>query len=310
ETWQAAGWCQVADWIAEDIVAGKAMSDAALPDWVFDGREGVHGAEGSYSPARNAKLPRSALPVYKRQRFPDPMLGERADPGETVFENGGLRVWHDGDGVAVASFKTKKHTINDDVLDGLQQAVAIAERDFRGVVIWQPAEPFSFGADLSGALGLLKAGDLAGFDAMVANFQATSQRIKYSLVPVVAAVRGMALGGGCEFQMHAAHTVAHLESYIGLVEAGVGLLPAGGGLKEIAIRAAAAAGPGGDVLASLKPAFEAVAMAKVSTSAMEAKALGLLRQDDTIVMHAHELLHVARTRALAMAETGYRPPLP
>src|SRR5690606_12451206 len=182
ETWQAAGWRQVADWIAEDIVAGKAMSDAALPDWVFDGREGVHGAEGSYSPARNAKLPRSALPVYKRQRFPDPMLGERADPGETVFENDGLRVWHDGDGVAVASFKTKKHTVNDDVLDGLQEAVTIAERDFRGLVVWQPAEPFSFGADLSGALGLLKAGDLAGFDAMVANFQATSQRIKYSLV--------------------------------------------------------------------------------------------------------------------------------
>src|SRR5690606_4519806 len=76
ETWQAAGWKQVAEWIAEDIVAGKAMSGAALPDWVFDGREGVHGAEGSYSPARDAKLPRSALPVYKRQRFPDPLLGE------------------------------------------------------------------------------------------------------------------------------------------------------------------------------------------------------------------------------------------
>ena len=75
ETWQAAGWKQVADWIAEDIVAGKAMSDAPLPDWVFDGRDGVHGVEGSFSPAKNAKLPRSALPVYKRQRFPDPMLG-------------------------------------------------------------------------------------------------------------------------------------------------------------------------------------------------------------------------------------------
>src|SRR3546814_14641929 len=84
---------------------------------------------------------------------------------------------------------------------------------------------------------------------MVANFQATSQRIKYSLVPVVAAVRGLALGGGCEFQMHSARTVAHLESYIGLVEAGVGLLPAGGGLKELAVRASEAAGPDGDVFA-------------------------------------------------------------
>jgi 3-hydroxyacyl-CoA dehydrogenase len=177
ETWQAAGWKQVADWVAEDIVAGKAMSSAPLPDWVFDGREGVHGVEGSYSPARNAKLPRSPLPAYKRQRFPDPLLGERSDPGETVFENDGIRLWHDGDGVAVASFKTKLHPVNDKVLDGLQEAIAIAERDFRALVIWQPKEPFSAGADLAGALGLLQSGDVKGFEAMVANFQATSQRI-------------------------------------------------------------------------------------------------------------------------------------
>jgi 3-hydroxyacyl-CoA dehydrogenase len=144
----------------------------------------------------------------------------------------------------------------------------------------------------------------------VANFQATSQRIKYSLVPVVGAVRGLALGGGCEFQMHAARTVAHLESYIGLVEAGVGLLPAGGGLKEFAVRAAQAAGAGGDVFAQLKPMFEAVAMAKVSTSAVEAKELGLLRQNDIVAFHAHELLHIAKQQALGMAETGYRPPMP
>jgi 3-hydroxyacyl-CoA dehydrogenase len=310
ETWQAAGWKQIADWIAEDIVAGKAMSSAPMPDWVFDGRDGVHGVEGSYSPARNAKLPRSALPVYKRQRFPDPLLGERSDPGETVFENEGIRLWHDGDGVAVASFRTKLHTVNDKVLDGLQEAIAIAERDFRGMVIWQPQEPFSAGADLAGALGLLQAGDVQGFEAMVANFQATSQRIKYSLVPVVAAVRGLALGGGCEFQMHSARTVAHLESYIGLVEAGVGLLPAGGGLKELAVRASQAAGPGGDVFAQLKQVFETIAMAKVGTSAVEAKELGLLRAGDVIAFNAFELLHIAKQQALALAESGYRPPLP
>jgi len=310
ETWQAAGWKQVAQWIADDIVAGKSMSNAPLPDWVFDGREGVHAADGSYSPARNAKLPRSALPVYRRQRFPDPLLGESFPQGETVFENDGVRLWTDGDGVGVVSFKTKMNTVSDAVLEGVQQAVAIAEQKFKGLVIWQPKEPFSAGADLAGALGALQAGKIAEFEAMVANFQATSQRIKYSLVPVVAAVRGLALGGGCEFQMHSARTVASLESYIGLVEAGVGLLPAGGGLKEIAVRASQAAGPGRDVFAELKRTFETVAMAKVSASAVEAKELGLMRANDLVVFNAYEQLHIAKQQVLALAESGYRPPLP
>ncbi|HLM52449.1 MAG TPA: 3-hydroxyacyl-CoA dehydrogenase/enoyl-CoA hydratase family protein [Pseudoxanthomonas sp.] len=310
ETWQAAGWKQVAHWISDDIVAGKAMSDAPLPNWVFDGREGVHAAEGSYSPIKNAKLPRSTLPVYKRQRFPEALLGESAPAGDTVFENDGLRMWSDGDGIAVVGFKTKMNTVNDQVLDGLQEAVRRAEKDYRGLVIWQHKEPFSAGADLSGAMGLLQSGDVAGFEAMVANFQATSQCIKYSLVPVVSAVRGLALGGGCEFQMHSAATVAGLESYVGLVEAGVGLLPAGGGLKEIAVRAAQAAGPGGDVFAELKRTFETVAMGKVSASAVEAQELGLMRRTDRTVFNAHEVLHVARQQALSLAEAGYRPPLP
>ncbi|TCT25785.1 3-hydroxyacyl-CoA dehydrogenase/enoyl-CoA hydratase family protein [Thermomonas haemolytica] len=309
ETWQSAGWRQIATWIGEDIAADTAMSDAPLPAWV-GAREGVHAAEGSYSPAKDALLPRSSLPVYRRQRFPDPMLGERFAPGETVFENDGLRMWHDGDDIAVVSFKTKMNTVSDAVLDGLQEAVGRAERDFAGMVIWQPKEPFSAGADLAGALGALQAGKLDLFEAMVANFQATSQRIKYSLVPVVAAVRGLALGGGCEFQMHSAKTVAHLESYIGLVEAGVGLLPAGGGLKELAVRASAAAGPGGDVFAELKKTFETVAMAKVSNSAANAKELGLLRAGDKIAFNAYELLHIAKVEARALAEGGYRPPLP
>ncbi|MCC8687201.1 3-hydroxyacyl-CoA dehydrogenase/enoyl-CoA hydratase family protein [Xanthomonas campestris pv. raphani] len=310
ETWQAAGWKQVAQWIAEDIASGKSMSSAPLPNWVFDGRDGVHAAEGSYSPARDAKLPRSALPVYKRQRFPDPLLGEQFSPGETVFENDGVRMWHDGDDIAVVSFKTKMNTVSDHVLNGLQEVVGRAEKDFAGLVIWQQKEPFSAGADLAGALGLLQAGKVDAFEAMVANFQATSQRIKYAQVPVISAVRGLALGGGCEFQMHSAKTVASLESYIGLVEAGVGLLPAGGGLKELAVRASVAAGPGGDVFAELKKTFETVAMAKVSNSAVNAKELGLLRATDKVVFNGYEALHIAKAEARALAEGGYRAPLP
>lgn len=307
ETWQAAGWKQVAQWIAEDIASGKSMSSAPLPNWVFDGRDGVHAAEGSYSPARDAKLPRSALPVYKRQRFPDPLLGEQFSPGETVFENDGVRMWHDGDDIAVVSFKTKMNTVSDHVLNGLQEVVGRAEKDFAGLVIWQQKEPFSAGADLAGALGLLQAGKVDAFEALVANFQATSQRIKYAQVPVISAVRGLALGGGCEFQMHSAKTVASLESYIGLVEAGVGLLPAGGGLKEIAARASVAAGPGGDVFAELKKTFETVAMAKVSNSAVNAQELGLLRTTDKIVFNSYEALHIAKAEARALAEGATAP---
>ncbi len=309
ESWQSAGWKQVVSWIQEDIAAGKSMSSAPLPAWVSE-RDGVNEAAGSYSPAQNKIVGRSSNPVYARQRFPDPVLGESFSPGETVFETDAVRMWHDGDGVAVLSFKTKMNTVSDGVLAGIQQAIDIAEKDFTGMVIWQNKDTFSAGADLSGAMQSLKDGKLKEFESMVANFQATSQRIKYALVPVVAAVRGLALGGGCEFQMHSARTVFSLESYIGLVEAGVGLLPAGGGLKEIATRVGLAVGQGGDVFAGLKPYFEAIAMGKVSASALEAKELKLARENDVVIFNAFELLYVAKQQVKALAESGYRPALP
>jgi len=309
ETWQAAGWQQVAGWINEDIAAGKAMSKASLPAWVTDGRKGVHGKDGSYSASANADKPRSQHPVYLRQLFPDPLIGEKFDQGTTVWENDGVRLWTLGDdGIGILSFKTKMNTVNDFVLDGVQHAIKLAEEKLKAVVIWQTGEPFSAGADLKGALGLLQAGKFDDFEKMVANFQRTSMAIKHSLVPVVAAVRGMAFGGGCEFQMHSARTVAALESYIGLVEAGVGLLPAGGGLHELAVRAAKA-NPS-DPFEELKKVFETVAMAKVSPSAIEAKNMGLLRDSDVVVFNAYELLYVAKQVANGLAESGYRPPLP
>jgi len=309
ESWQSAGWKQVVSWIQEDIAAGKSMSSAPLPAWVSE-RDGVNEAAGSYSPAQNKIVGRSTNPVYARQRFPDPVLGETFSAGETVFETDAVRMWHDGDGVAVLSFKTKMNTVNDAVIAGVQQAIDIAEKDFQGLVVWQNKDTFSAGADLSGAMQSLKDGKIKEFESTVANFQATSQRIKYALVPVVAAVRGLALGGGCEFQMHSARTVFSLESYIGLVEAGVGLLPAGGGLKEIATRVGLSVGQGGDVFAGLKPYFEAIAMGKVSASALEAKELKLARENDLVIFNAFELLYVAKQQVKALAESGYRPALP
>ena len=310
ETWQAAGWAQVAEWINEDIAAGKTMSQAPLPAWAADPqRSGVHSAEGSYSPAENRYLPRSTHPVYQRQIFPQAVLGTKVDRGTTVFETDDARLWHRGDDIAVLSFKTKMHTIGAGVIDAVFRAIDEAERNFGGLVIWQDSEPFSAGADLSGAMSLLQAGKVAEFDSFVARFQQASMRIKFALVPVVAAVRGLCLAGGCEFQMHSARTVATLESYVGLVEAGVGLLPAGGGPKEFALRASQAAIEG-DVFTQLKAVFQTIAMAKVSASALEAKELGLLRADDVIVFHGEELLYTAEAVARGLADAGYRPPLP
>jgi 3-hydroxyacyl-CoA dehydrogenase len=317
ETWQAAGWKQVAQWITEDIAAGKALVSTPLPAWVNAGpaSDGVHTPAGAYSAAANAFVPRSTLAVYRRQYFPDSILGEKWPKGTTILETDAVRMWHMGDDIAIVSFKSKSNTIGEDVLDGMLAAIAEAERNWRGLVIWQTREPFSFGANLASFGAAVEAGRWDVVEAVVAKFQHTSQRLKYSLIPTVAAVRGMALGGSCEFIMHCDRTVAALESYIGLVEAGVGLLPGGGGCKELAVRAAqeVARGANGsqiDPLPFVRTYFQQVAMATVSRSALEAKELGYLRPADVVVFNAYESLWVAKAQVLALSESAYRPPLP
>lgn len=316
EIWQAAGWQQVATWVKEDIDAGKALSNAPLPAWVFDGRTGVHSADGSYSPKKNANVPRSNLPVYQRQLFRAPVLGESAldgrTAGTTVFEDESVRIWHQNDDVLILSSKTKMHVIGPGVIDGINKAIAEAEKNYKGLVIWHAdaAEggAFSAGADLQSMLPLFMSGGTSAIEPEVARLQNAHQALKYANVPVVAAVAGLALGGGCEMLMHAAKRVAFLESYIGLVEVGVGLVPAGGGLKEIALRAAADA-KGNDILQFLKTTYMNAATAAVSKSALEAQGMGYLSRNDVIVFNAYELLHVAKVEARAMFDAGYRPPL-
>ena len=309
ETWQAAGWQQIAKWIAEDIAAGKSMSNAPLPAWVSDGRSGVHEAQGSYSAASGKLVGRSTLPVYQRQLFPELVLGEKPAASNTVFETDGVRMWTAAgyEDIAIVSFKSKMHSLGSEVLEGLNRAIDTAEKNYRALVIWHEA-PFAVGANLVKALEALKAQEFVQFEEMVALFQQTSMRLKYSLIPTVAAVEGMALGGGCEFVMHSDRAVLALESYIGLVEVGVGLLPAGGGCKEFALRAAQSA-PGGDPLPAVQKAFKNIAMGEVSKSAEGAKEMGFLREADVIVFHPQELLYVALQQARAMSASGYRPPL-
>ncbi|GGC05272.1 3-hydroxyacyl-CoA dehydrogenase/enoyl-CoA hydratase family protein [Pseudoduganella buxea] len=315
ETWQAAGWKQIAEWVKEDIDAGKALTNAPLPAWVFE-VDGVHTAEGSYSAKSKGFVPRSTLDVYKRQEFRAPVLGEGAvdatKAGTTVFEDDSIRLWHSGDEVLVASIKTKMHVIGQGVIDGLKRGLSEAEQNFKGLVIWgtDAAEggAFSAGADLQSALPAFMAGGAKALDPLIKDLQNTFMAMKYSNVPVVAAVAGLALGGGCEMALHASKRVASIESYIGLVEVGVGLIPAGGGLKEAAVRAAKEA-KGNDILQFLKTGFTNAATANVSKSALEAKAMGYLKEDDIIVFNPYELLHVAKVTARSMFDAGYRAPL-
>jgi 3-hydroxyacyl-CoA dehydrogenase len=309
ETWQAAGWQQVAKWVDEDVKAGKGLTAAALPAWALEAdRAGVHFANGSFDAANGKLVGRSTLDVYKRQLAPATVLGENnALLGETVFENDGVRAFTTGDDVLVVSFKSKAHAIGPDVIEGVNKSIDIAESRFKGLVIWQTEEPFSVGADLQSMLPAFMSGDWAAIDNMVAQFQNTSMRLRYSQIPTVAATQGYVFGGGCEFAMHCDKVVAALESYVGLVEVGVGLLPGGGGCKEFALRAAQE--QKGDLLAALKDYFMAIATAKVATSGVEAQEIGYFRKTDSIVFNAYELLHVAKQQALALAESGYRPPL-
>ncbi|MCW5622486.1 MAG: 3-hydroxyacyl-CoA dehydrogenase family protein, partial [Burkholderiales bacterium] len=151
ETWQAAGWARMAGWIEQDICAGEAMSSAPLPEWVRDpARHVMHEPAGSYSPTRRGMVARSTLPVYRRQAFPDRLVGEANEYGQTVFETPAVRMWSTGDDIGVLSFRTKMNTISEDVIDGVMQALEEAERGFKGLILWQPQPPFSAGANVSG----------------------------------------------------------------------------------------------------------------------------------------------------------------
>ncbi|MES2070969.1 MAG: 3-hydroxyacyl-CoA dehydrogenase NAD-binding domain-containing protein [Pseudomonadota bacterium] len=316
ETWQASGWQEIATWVKEDIDAGKALCDAPLPAWVFDGRTGVHTPEGSWSASGKTYVPRSELAVYQRQAFRAPVLGagvaDGKTAGTTVFEDDSVRIWHQNDEVLILSLKTKMHVIGPGVIDGMEKAIAEAEQNYKGLVIWSAdaAEggAFSAGADLQAMLPLFMSGGVKAIEPAIARLQQAHQALKYANVPVVAAVAGLALGGGCELMMHVAKRVASIESYIGLVEVGVGLIPGGGGLKEAAVRAAKDA-KGTDLLQFLKNYFTNAATAAVSKSALEAQKMGYLSADDVIVFNAYELLHVAKVEARAMFDAGYRPPL-
>jgi 3-hydroxyacyl-CoA dehydrogenase len=245
-----------------------------------------------------------------------------------VKANAGASLVDLGDGIACIELHSLKNAIGGDVLQMVSAVLnpaSDAVRDFAGFVISGDRENFSVGANLMQLLLIAQEGEWDELAGIISNFQRMTAAIKFCPRPVVAAPFGLALGGGAEICLHAARRQAFAETYIGLVEAGVGLIPAGGGTKEMLLRAldaAAALAPpdprdppsrfaqSGEVATALRRSLETMAMAKVATSAAEARALGLLNDADGITMNRERLLADAKAEAAALAEAGYAAPQP
>ena len=227
-------------------------------------------------------------------------------PTNTVFKNDDAHIIDLGDGIVGLEFHSKMNTMGQGVLEGLAYAIETAEKDFRGLVIGNESnEDFSAGANL-GMLymfGIEKKFDEV--NQMIATFQESMMRVRYSSIPVVVAPHTLALGGGCEINLHADKIVAHSELYMGLVEVGVGLIPAGGGTKEMALRMGDARRAGDVELNRLQQAFMNIATAKVSTSAHEALEMNYLRTQDRIVLNRSQVISEAKKEAILLAEAGY-----
>jgi len=234
------------------------------------------------------------------------------EQGRVVRENAGASLYDLGDGVLGLEFHTKMNAVDADVIAMMNEGVALAEKEFAGLVIANHAEAFCAGANLMLVLMEAQNKNFASLERIVRAFQEACMRLRCSERPVVAAPAGLALGGGCEICLGADRIRAAAESYLGLVEVGVGLLPAGGGIKEMVIRhlEGIPEGVAVDPLPFLRKAFETIGLAKVSSSAEEARALCFLRPCDGITVARDFLIHDAKADVLALAAAGYRAPRP
>ncbi|MBM7867366.1 3-hydroxyacyl-CoA dehydrogenase [Heliobacterium gestii] len=302
ETWDAIG--------VKESVARMGAEGEVIPLWVAQMLE--KGQERFYG-------------ERDHQRFYVRLSGDRAEmerPAEQlqvadlrrqppIRSNAGGSLYDMGDGVAFLDFHSPKHAIGPDFLQMVRWSIEEAERNYKGLVIGNEGANYCVGANLM--LILMEAEDenWDDLDYMVRQFQQTAMAIKYSRCPVVVAPHGLTLGGGCELTMPAAAIQAAAETYIGLVEVGVGLIPGGSGHKELLLRAMDEAGAGekDDLQPIVNRVFETIAMAKVSTSAMDAQRLGYFRRNDAITMNTDCQLYEAKQKALALWDQGYTPPV-
>ncbi|MCS5589886.1 MAG: 3-hydroxyacyl-CoA dehydrogenase/enoyl-CoA hydratase family protein [Candidatus Thioglobus sp.] len=333
---QLTGWSEVRDSLNMDINNGKSLSSESLPSWVLD-KSFVYSDEGAYDPNKNQYTPRSSHPVYDRQLFKPLLKGEKQHQQDILLDGESTKLVDIGDGVASISFKTKMNVLSSSVLTELPKCLDFLEDNgFNALIFKQEQEHFCAGANLyeiisAIKLGLLekdpgvtskakkkafelmhpelpKLGKLYSIKKIVAMLQELFMRLKHGKILTIAAVDGLALGGGCELLLHCNKVVASMNSYIGLVEVGIGALPAGCGSKEMTLRAYTNKETD-DIFPLLSKYFEQIAMAKVSASALEAKEMGYLKADDVIIANPNELLYVAKQQALALLDSGFKSPL-
>jgi 3-hydroxyacyl-CoA dehydrogenase len=283
-------------------------------DWVYDMLTKGYETFYQYDGDRKIAVFNTTRGEYETiWRAPEMIvLKEEKDTGKLIKKNTGASLIDLGDGVAGVEFHTKMNALDDDIFDIMIEAMDRTEKGFEGLVIGNDADNFSAGANLfmvvMGAQN--KMWDL--LDQAICKLQNLNMRMRYFPKPVVIAPAGLALGGGAEIIMHGGRVVAAAELYTGLVEIGAGVIPAGGGTKEMVRRILnpPMRTPNAEYLPFLQRIFEQIGMAKVATSAEEARLFGILGQADRVVMNRDLLMAEAKREALAMTASGYHPPLP
>jgi 3-hydroxyacyl-CoA dehydrogenase len=300
ETWDALGFEAVVDRMKKDGTAlpasiDKMRASGAKSFYTADGRV-FDLVRGEYK--KQATDPRTATLT---------MLRKGTAP---VLKNDGAEAWDLGDGVLGLTFKTKANSIDPDVIKSIHDAVAKAESSFDAMVVANQGEHFCVGANLLLVVMSASQKQWTEIGDMVKNFQLACQRMKYATVPVVAAPYGMALGGGLEVCLGAGNVQAAAETYAGLVEVGVGLVPGGGGTMNLLWRALEGVPDGAtvDTYALVTQIFKNVALARVATSAEEAKAYGYFRREDGVSFDRARVLTDAKARAIGLAKSGWHPP--
>ena len=238
------------------------------------------------------------------------VLLENYKENKTVWENEDCSIIDIGDGILNIEFNSKMNTIGSDILQGLNKAIEIGEKNFQGLIIGNEGDNFSAGADLGMIFMMSVEQEYEKLDIAIKYFQETMMKLRYSNIPTIASPHGLTLGGGCELCMHADKVVAAAETYIGLVEFGVGLIPGGGGTKEMTLRTSESFKKNDVELNILRESFLNIAMAKVTESAYQAFRLGIFQKEkDYVVVENKRLLGIAKQEIINIANRGYTKPI-